>query len=89
MKAGGDSPRRLRMCSTNGRCVAEPCDTRVRRADLRRTGGTDHHKQARSLIRSTISGAAGEHSRLEMRTSSIMFLQPRHPALAFGFRART
>lgn len=40
VKAGGDSSSRLRMCSTKGRWVEAPCETRVLRADLRRTGGT-------------------------------------------------
>lgn len=40
VKGGGDSRRRLRMCSTKGRWVVDPWETSVRKADLSRTGGT-------------------------------------------------
>lgn len=75
VKEGGDSRRRFRMCETKGCWVADPCEMRVRRADRRRTGGTDRPHCQTVIFRQSICNA--ENSQLEMRTSSIMFL-PRH-----------
>lgn len=50
VKAGGDSKSCERMCSTKGRCVATPCETRSLKADLSRAGGTGHRGEVVRLL---------------------------------------
>lgn len=73
------------MCATKGCWVVEPWETRVRRAERRRTGGTVLRREMAvlSIVFLLVQDYCW-NSRLEIRTSSIMFLRMSFQKLISG-----